>query len=180
MYTHRCLILIGSSSYIVILYRNCSCYWQRHFIVERCIWKLRLARGSSVPSPSLYPVSGGTSSVLTRRTCRSNKLCPILRGQTVELAWRASRSSLPRMRQPPGCRSLADRPEAVPTGSGTERSRADRDDLLPSMRLDSRQACSRRSGTVIWNCAPFYPSRLELEARSNLLPGFLHEVISYR
>lgn len=31
--------------------------------------------------------------------------------------------------------------------------RADRDNLLPSMRLDSRQACSRRSDTVIWNCA---------------------------
>lgn len=84
------------------------------------------------------------------RTCRSNKLCSILWGQTVELAWRVSRSSLPRMR-PPGCRLLADRPEAEPTGSDAC-SRADRDNL-PSMRLDSRQACSRRSDTVIWNCA---------------------------
>lgn len=47
-------------------------------------------------SSSLHPVSRCSPS---SRTCRSNKLCSILRDQTVELAWRASWTFLPRMRQ---------------------------------------------------------------------------------
>lgn len=147
MYTYRYLILISSSSYVVILYRN----YRAIALHPRMLYlKTETRVTSSCSPPSLYSVSEGSSSVWTRvRAGLTNyarfsgvKLSNSL-GEHLDPHYRAC-GLLVAGRWQTGRKRC--RPEA-------ERSRAVRNDLLPSMRLNSRQACSRRSGTVIWNCS---------------------------